>query len=68
MAGPETVATFASRAEADVARARLEAAGYEAAVMADDVGGMYPNLGGGGVRVVVAPEDADECRRILAEG
>lgn len=47
------LATFASRVEADLMRARLAAQGIDARVEADDVGGAYPWLQSGGVGLIV---------------
>lgn len=65
--GVAVVATFSSRPQAEVARARLEAAGIGASVLGDDAGGLYPNLSTVGVRVVVDEEDREEAEAVLAE-
>lgn len=59
------VATYSTRPQAELARARLEAEGIRAAVLSDDAGGLYPNLSPGGVRVAVAEEDEEAARAIL---
>ncbi len=58
----ERIAQFSHRAEADLARAALEAEGVRALVMADDAGGTYPGLP---VYLFVEPGDADLARSIL---
>lgn len=58
----ERIAQFSHRAEADLARAALEAEGIRAVVMADDAGGTYPGLP---VYLLVQPEDADLARSVL---
>lgn len=65
MAGPVEVARFQHRHEADLGRALLEDAGIEAMVVGDDVGGMYPGIFPGPIRLVVAPGDADRARSVL---
>jgi hypothetical protein len=61
------VATFNNEAEAELARGRLEEAGIQAFVAADDAGGMYPVFQMvRGVKLLVAPVDADSAREILA--
>ena len=62
------VATYASRAEADLAKSALEAAGIDALVLADDGGGMRPSLSwaGGGVQVIVCEEDREAAHDILS--
>jgi hypothetical protein len=60
-------AIFSSRPEAELARARLEAAGITASVLGDDAGGMYPNLSTSGVRVMVFETDLAEAHDVLAE-
>jgi Putative prokaryotic signal transducing protein len=59
------VKTFLSRAEADLAKSALEAAGIEALVRADDAGGMRPSLWLGGVAVLVRQDDRDQAMKIL---
>ena len=61
------VKTFGSRLEADLAKGVLAANGIEALVCADDAGGMRPDLAftSGGVRLVVAGEDAKDALRVL---
>lgn len=64
--GPVVVATFVSRPEAELARARLEAEGIEAAVWSDDAAGLHPQLTVvEGVRLVVRNQDEDLARMIL---
>jgi len=57
--------TFSSQIEADLARSALEAAGIDAVVHSDSVGGEYPSDGGIGYDVVVRVEDAAAARDIL---
>ncbi len=59
--------TFNSRAEAEMAKAYLEAEGIETMVQADDCGGMRPFMltGAGGVRLMVHEEDAGRALLIL---
>lgn len=64
---PITAAVFATRPEAELARARLEAAGIPATVHGDDAGGLYPNLSTSGVRVMVSEPDVADAKAILAE-
>ena len=61
------VHSFFSRAEADVAKSALDAAGIEAIVEADSAGGMRPALAWAGVgfRVFVRAEDAQAAREVL---
>lgn len=58
------VAVLGSRMEAAVACNLLESHGIQAAVFADDAGGMYPPFGAG-VRLMVRQEDAARARAIL---
>jgi hypothetical protein len=60
------VALVTSRFEADVIVGLLENYGVRAAVSADDAGGAEPQLQLQGVRVLVAPADADAARQIMA--
>ncbi|MDH3259486.1 MAG: DUF2007 domain-containing protein [Acidimicrobiia bacterium] len=52
-------------AEAELARAHLAAEGIEATVAADDVGGMYPGVSFGGIRLLVRRDDLDLAKQIL---
>jgi hypothetical protein len=69
MRGAELVVvqTFGSRAEAEMARNRLEAEGIDAMVQADTAGGMREHLAwsGAGFRVLVREEDEAAAREIL---
>jgi hypothetical protein len=61
------VHTFGSELEADLAKSALEAAGIDAVVEGDSVGGMRPHVAwaGAGFKVIVRVEDADAARTIL---
>jgi hypothetical protein len=60
---------FQNGAEADLAKAILEANGIEAAVLRDDAGGMIPAMSlMSDIRLVVAPEDAEAAREVLEAG
>jgi hypothetical protein len=63
---PVPVAVATSRIEADLIVGLLQSYGLDAAVSADDAGGQEPQLQLQGVRVLVAPSDEFEARRILA--
>ncbi len=65
----EVVAVFEDRLPGELARSMLADAGIDAVVLADDVGGLHPELSrmSGGVRLVVAPADATHARELLAE-
>jgi hypothetical protein len=60
------VGTFATTVEAEIAQSVLQAASIDAAIQADDCGGLYPNLQMGGVGLLVRQEDAAEATRVLA--
>ena len=60
--------TYPNRVTAELAAGLLESEGIEALVLADDAGGAYPMLQFvRGVRLLVAPEDEDQARRILQD-
>jgi hypothetical protein len=61
---PVTVVTSTTEAELIVGMLRNN--GLTAAVSADDAGGQEPELQLQGVRVLVAPADVAEARRLLA--
>jgi hypothetical protein len=60
------VAVVTSRGEAELIVGLLRSHGLRAALAADDAGGQEPQLQLQGVRVLVAPSDADSARRLLA--
>jgi hypothetical protein len=61
------VGRFASRGEAQVARAMLSEHGIEADVDADDAAGLHPelSLATGGITLSVAVEDVEEAQELL---
>ena len=52
-------------AEAELARAHLAAEGIAAAIAADDIGGMYPGVSFGGIRLLVRHEDLETAKQLL---
>lgn len=63
------VRRFMTEAEADLAKAILQANGIEASVLRDDAGGMIPAMSlMSRIRLVVAPEDAEAAREVLDAG
>jgi hypothetical protein len=62
-----TVASFPDAAEAELARERLELEGITAFVIGGQTAGVMPFLTGptGGVRLQVAPGDAERAREAL---
>ena len=66
MAGLVRVAEFGSRPEAEIVKGMLEANGIRAALSADDMGGIRPELTFTmGVRLLVAEDDAEVARELL---
>ena len=51
--------------DAELARAHLAAEGIDATVAADDIGGMYPGVSLGNIRLLVRHEDLDQAKQIL---
>jgi hypothetical protein len=64
---PVSVAIVGSRIEAELMVGFLVNYGLSAFVSADDAGGQEPQLQLQGVRVLVAPSDEADARRLLAE-
>jgi hypothetical protein len=61
-----TVADFPIRAEAELARGALDAAGIYAVVAADDAGHQNPGLDfSRGVAVLVRAEDVEAAKQVL---
>jgi hypothetical protein len=57
------VSTFPSAADAQLAKGALDAAGIESMIRADNVGGMYPGIGG--AELLVRSEDFDKATDVL---
>lgn len=57
----------ASRTEAELVVGLLSSYGLTAVVSTDDAGGQEPQLDLQGVRVLVAPSDEAEARRVLGD-
>ena len=57
------VSVFQSDVEAGIARDVLEDVGIESMIRSDDVGGMYPGIGG--VELLVRAEDLEKAREAL---
>lgn len=69
--GPVTIARFALEHEAQIAAAKLEAAGVRTFLADAELGTMYGSYMGtasGGVQVQVAASDVDRSREILVSG
>jgi hypothetical protein len=64
---PVPVAVVTSRTEAELMVGFLRNHGLRAALAADDAGGQEPQLQLQGVRVLVAADDEDAARRLLAD-
>ena len=60
------VATYTTRADAELAQAALTAAGIPSVIAADDAGGAYPFALSGGARVLVDEADAEDATGVLA--
>ena len=54
-----------STAEAELARAHLAAEGIDAHVAADDIGGMYPGVSVGRIRLLVRSDDLASAKQVL---
>ncbi|WP_433370191.1 putative signal transducing protein [Actinoplanes sp. CA-142083] len=61
-----TVAVVDSRIEAELIAGLLRSNGIKTGVNADDAGAQEPALQLQGVQVLVATQDAEEARKILA--
>ena len=56
---------FSNKIEAELFKAALEGSGIQATIFVDDIGGMYPGVGG--ARVLVNEEDLSKSKAILEE-
>ena len=61
------VGAYRTRSDAEFAQATLASEGIQSVIAADDAGGAYPFDLSGGARLLVAEEDAERARAILAE-
>jgi putative signal transducing protein len=61
-----TIATFATRTDAEVAQGLLAAAGIAASVSSDDAGGAYPFDFSGGAQLLVDEDDVEAASELLA--
>ena len=61
----ECVGVFSNKIEAELFKTALEGDGIVATILVDDIGGMYPGVGG--ARVLVNREDLEKARGILKE-
>jgi hypothetical protein len=59
------VSTFRSAADAQIAKGVLDEAGIESMIRADNVGGMYPGVGG--ADLLVRSEDVERANQVLSE-
>jgi hypothetical protein len=63
---PIEIGSFATRADAELAQAALQAAGIRSEVQSDDAGGAYPFDLAGGARLVVDEADAQFAAEVLS--
>lgn len=66
MDGAKVLTVAGSRVEAELIVGMLRSHGLNAALVADDAGGQYPQLQMEGIRVIVDPADEASARRLLA--
>jgi hypothetical protein len=64
--GTTLLTVVGSRIEAELIVGMLRSHGLRAIVVADDAGGLRPDLQARGVRVLVHPSDEASARRLLA--
>ena len=60
----EVIECFSTN-EAELARAHLAAEGIKSSVVADDIGGMYPGVSLGRIRLLVLHDDLAAAKEIL---
>ena len=66
--GMTRIKTYISQMDGEIALGRLESLGVKAVIQTDNCGGMRPHLDlQAGVRLLVADEDLEKAREILAE-
>ena len=63
----QSIGTYRTRSDAELAQSALAAAGISSEIAADDAGGAYPfDLSGGGAHLLVEAADAEAARSVLA--
>jgi len=69
MKGTVQITAFNTRVEADMAVARLADAGIKSFVMADNLGGTFPQMqmATGGFKVFVLNEDLERAKAVMTE-
>jgi hypothetical protein len=60
------VSTFASAADAQIAKGILDEAGIDSMIRSDNAGGMYPSLSG--AELLVRAEDVSRAKELLDSG
>jgi Putative prokaryotic signal transducing protein len=63
----KVVKTYVSTLDAELDKGRLESAGIQAMIQADDCGGMRPHLQLQGVTLMVRAEDEADAVEILSQ-
>ena len=56
---------FGNKIEAELFKAALKGGGIKSTILVDDIGGMYPGVGG--ARVLVDEEDLEKAKGMLEE-
>ena len=59
------IGTYATRTDAELAQAALQAEGITSVIASDDAGGAYPFDLSGGARLLVAEADVERATAIL---
>ena len=63
----QVVGTFSNRIDAEIAQGALRSAGIHSLISADDAGGIRPDLGRRGIRLMVRAEDAEEAAALIGD-
>jgi len=62
----ETIKTFNSRIEAEIARSYLESSGIKTEIISDDAGQNYPSLQSvRGVKLLTSPDNLKRAKKLL---
>jgi hypothetical protein len=63
----QSIGTYRSRSDAELAQSALAAAGIASVVESDDAGGAYPFDLGGGAQLLVEAADLEDAKAVLAD-
>lgn len=61
------IKNFNTRIDAELIKGLLETNGINSFISSDDMGGVGPHIAASGVKLMVAPEDAEKAKEMLRD-